>query len=53
MNNEREFRIETPIGTVASDSGNHAVDVFSVLGSIVFIYVIKTIIKGGQKWHKK
>ena len=46
MNDEREFRIETPIGTVASDSGNHVVDVFSVLGVIVFIYIIKTVLKG-------
>tara|TARA_R100000664_G_C2732521_1_gene122758 strand:+ start:342 stop:494 length:153 start_codon:yes stop_codon:yes gene_type:complete len=46
LNDEREFRIETPIGTVASDSGNHVVDVVSVLGVIVFIYIIKIIIKG-------
>ena len=46
MNDEREFRIEPPIGTVASDSGNHVVDVFSVLGVIVFIYIIKTVLKG-------
>jgi len=46
MNDEREFCIETPVGTVASDSGNHVVDVFSVLGAIVFIYIIKKIVKG-------
>ena len=44
MNDEREFRIETPIGTVASDSGNHYVDIMSVLFAICFILLIKKVI---------
>tara|TARA_E500000305_G_scaffold75574_1_gene61336 strand:- start:369 stop:545 length:177 start_codon:yes stop_codon:yes gene_type:complete len=41
---EREFKIETPMGSISSDSGNHLVDVLSV--SIVFlsIFIIKRII---------
>jgi len=40
---EREFKIETPMGSISSDSGNHLVDVLSV--SIVFlsIFIIKRI----------
>jgi hypothetical protein len=41
---ERQFSIETPIGSVTSDSGNHAIDVISVSGVILFFLVIKYII---------
>ena len=34
MMDQREFVIETPIGSVKSDSGNHAIDVISVVGAI-------------------
>ena len=42
---DREFSIETPIGTIASDSGNHFVDIISVLGVIIVIYIIKKVWK--------
>ena len=35
------FRIETPLGAVESDSGNHAVDILSVVGIILVLYVVK------------
>ena len=44
MIEERDFRIETPIGTIESDSGNHFVDIISVMGVIMVLYVGKKII---------
>ena len=38
------FRVETPVGTLESDSGNHIVDVISVFGVIALLYIGKTII---------
>ena len=42
---DREFSIETPIGSVKSDSGNHIVDVISVLGVIIVIYLFREIVR--------
>ena len=46
---EREFTIETPMGSVSSDSGNHLVDVISVVGIVLILYaaikVIERVIK--------
>ena len=36
MNKTKQFKIETPIGSVESDSGNHLIDV----GSVVVIIVL-------------
>ena len=41
---DREFVIETPIGSVKSDSGNHVVDIISVVGVIAVLYIGKMII---------
>ena len=45
MINEREFVIETPVGSVKSDSGSHLVDVLSVMIFISFIFIGKTVLK--------
>ena len=45
--NDREFRIETPVGTVVSDSGDHFVDIISVVGVVLLIFVLKRYI-----WNK-
>jgi hypothetical protein len=46
---EREFTIETPMGSVSSDSGNHLVDVISVVGIVIILYaaikVVERVIK--------
>ena len=43
----KQFKIETPIGSVESDSGNHMIDVFS----IIIILVVGTIAyKLIKKW---
>ena len=39
------FKVETPVGTLESDSGNHIVDVISVVGVIAILYIGKTILR--------
>ena len=45
MMDQREFVIETPIGSVRSDSGNHGLDVLSVLGVVCILYVGRILMK--------
>ena len=47
MNKPNQFKIETPIGSVESDSGNHLVDVGTVVAVIVVLFVIKRLV---GKW---
>ena len=53
MNKPNQFKIETPAISIESDSGNHAVDVFTVvIVCTVFIIgmkVMKLWIKGIMK----
>tara|TARA_R100001463_G_scaffold4262_2_gene16271 strand:+ start:97 stop:246 length:150 start_codon:yes stop_codon:yes gene_type:complete len=44
MNKPNQFKIQTPIGTVESDSGNHLLDVGSVLGVVVVLFILKKVI---------
>tara|TARA_Y100001963_G_scaffold124760_1_gene175810 strand:+ start:949 stop:1089 length:141 start_codon:yes stop_codon:yes gene_type:complete len=46
MKSTQRVRIETPIGSVESDSGNHLIDVFSVIVIIVIVLVFKKL------WNK-
>ena len=41
---DRQFSIETPVGSISSDSGNHFTDVATVLGVIVVLYLGKKLI---------
>ena len=41
-------RIETPLGTIESDSGNHATDVATVLGILIVLYVLKKAYFGAK-----
>ena len=41
----KKVRIETPIGNIESDSGNHAVDVLTVLLVIFTLYALKRLFK--------
>lgn len=41
----KRFKVETPIGSLESDSGNHMVDVFSVVIVIVVLYLAKHLFK--------
>jgi hypothetical protein len=45
MIQDRQFEIQTPIGSVSSDSGNHLVDVLSVSGVIICLYIIKKVME--------
>ena len=45
MNEVRKIKIETPIGSVESDSGSHLVDVVTVVGIILVFFVFKRILK--------
>ena len=45
MNKTQKVRIETPVGVIESDSGNHLVDIGTVLGFVVFLYLIRKLMK--------
>ena len=40
----KKMTIVTPMGSIESDSGNHLVDVVTVLGVIVALMILKKII---------
>ena len=44
MNKPQRVKIETPIGSIESDSGNHFVDVISGVGIILIFVALKYII---------
>ena len=48
---DREFVIETPVGSIKSDSGNHFVDVFSVIGVIALLFIGKSLISKYFPWY--
>ena len=41
-------RIETPLGTIESDSGNHFLDIATVLGMLIILYMFKKMYFGGK-----
>ena len=43
MNKTQKIKIETPIGTIESDSGNHFLDIASVIFIIICILLTKKI----------
>ena len=44
----KSIKVQTPIGTIESDSGSHAIDVLTVLGFAVFlVYIAKKF----KKWR--
>ena len=45
MNKTESVKIETPIGSIESDSGNHFVDIASVMLIIVCVLMFKKIMK--------
>ena len=40
----KKMSIETPIGKIESDSGNHMIDVISIMGVIAILYVGKKLV---------
>ena len=45
MNKTKQFKIETPLVTVESDSGNHLMDIASVMLIIICVLMFKKIMK--------
>ena len=45
MNKTQRVRIETPIGAIESDSGNHLMDIASVMLIIICVLMFKKIWK--------
>ena len=45
MNETKKVKIETPIGSIESDSGNHFVDIASVMLIIICVLMFNKIIK--------
>ena len=45
MNKTQKVRIETPIGTIESDSGNHLVDVGTVVLLTFVLYLVIRFVK--------
>ena len=43
MNKPKSVKIETPIGSIESDSGNHLLDIGSVIFVIAFYLILKRI----------
>tara|TARA_Y100001951_G_C11096785_1_gene159752 strand:+ start:201 stop:368 length:168 start_codon:yes stop_codon:yes gene_type:complete len=41
----KKMSIDTPLGTIESDSGNHLLDVASILVVILAFFVFKKLIK--------
>ena len=36
-------RLETPFGSIESDSGNHTIDVVTIFGIIIILYICKRL----------
>ena len=45
MNKTQRIKLETPIGSIESDSGNHAVDIGTIMLLSVFLYIAVKYIK--------
>ena len=43
-------RMETPLGTIESDSGNHMLDIFTIVGIIGILFIGKHLV---TKYFKK
>ena len=44
MNKPQRVKIETPIGSIESDSGNHLLDIGTVIIIIVVFFITKKLI---------
>ena len=43
-NTMKRLKIETPLGSIESDSGNHWIDVATIVGVVLVLYVGKKLI---------
>tara|TARA_R100000808_G_scaffold24369_1_gene56016 strand:- start:2519 stop:2686 length:168 start_codon:yes stop_codon:yes gene_type:complete len=49
MKQPKRMKIETPIGSIESDSGNHTIDFLSIVLIIVIVLAGKKIIRDWRK----
>ena len=40
----QRLKVETPLGSIESDSGNHWIDVMTILGVILVLYIGKKLV---------
>ena len=40
----QRLKVETPLGSIESDSGNHWIDILTIVGVILVLYVGKKLI---------
>ena len=40
----KKLKVQTPLGTIESDSGNHGLDVLTIIGVILIAYMGKKLI---------
>ena len=43
MNKTESVKLETPIGSIESDSGNHLIDIATIVFAISFYLIIKKV----------
>ena len=43
-NTMKRLKIETPLGSIESDSGNHTLDILTIVGVIAVLYVGKKLV---------
>tara|TARA_Y100000593_G_scaffold91732_1_gene181394 strand:- start:988 stop:1185 length:198 start_codon:yes stop_codon:yes gene_type:complete len=43
-NTMKRLKIETPLGSIESDSGNHGLDILTIIGVIAVLYVGKKLV---------
>ena len=49
-NTMKRIKVETPLGSIESDSGNHIFDILTIVGVIAVLYIGKKLI---DKFIKK
>jgi hypothetical protein len=45
----QKLKVQTPLGSIESDSGNHWIDIFTIVGVILVLYVGKKLIDKLEK----
>ena len=43
-NTMKRIKIETPLGSIESDSGNHGLDILTIIGVIAVLYIGKKLV---------
>ena len=43
-NTMKRIKVETPLGSIESDSGNHGLDILTIVGVIAVLYVGKKLV---------